>query len=306
MDKTAGSETPIATLRNVTKRYGQVTAVDRLSLDIRRGEVLALLGPNGAGKTTSVNLLLGLTWPTTGTVELFGQSPREVAARRRIGAMLQGTQLGGHARVREVITLYSGYYLRPLTLAETLNTAGLEGLENRPVVKLSGGQKQRLAFALAICGNSELLFLDEPTVGLDVEARRGFWVSIRHLKEQGRSVVLTTHYLEEADTLADRIAVINLGRVIAEGTPAEIKRTVAQRHIRCRTKLNAVQIGMLPGVNSVQQDGERLDIVAVRPESVLYEMLKLDPALQDLEVTGAKLEEAFLALTVDNQKEKAA
>ncbi|MGH8312196.1 MAG: ABC transporter ATP-binding protein [Gammaproteobacteria bacterium] len=296
----------IAALRDVTKRYGQVTAVDRLSLDIRRGEVLALLGPNGAGKTTSVNLLLGLAWPSSGSVELLGLSPREVAARRRIGAMLQGAQLGGHARVNEVIALQSGYYPNPLPLAVTLHTAGLEGLENRPIVKLSGGQKQRLLFALAICGNPELLFLDEPTVGLDVESRRGFWKSIRQLREQGRSIVLTTHYIEEADALADRIVVINRGRVIAEGTPAEIKQTVARRHIRCVTKLNAVQIKILPGVTSMQQDGERLDIVAARPESVLFEMLKLDPALHDLEVTGAKLEEAFLALTDENHEEKAA
>lgn len=296
----------IAALRNVTKRYGTVTAVDRLSLYVRQGEVLALLGPNGAGKTTSVNLLLGLAWPTTGAVELFGQSPREVAARRRIGAMLQGAQLGSHARVGEMIALYSGYYLQPLALAETLRTAGLEGLENRPVVKLSGGQKQRLAFALAICGNSELLFLDEPTVGLDVEARRGSWVSIRRLKEQGRSVVLTTHYIEEADALADRIVVINRGRLVAEGTPAEIKRTVAQRHIRCITKLSMARIRMLPGVTTVSQESARLDIVAAHPESVLFEMLKLDPALRDLEVTGAKLEEAFLVLTDDHREEQAA
>lgn len=306
MDKLADTPAPIAALKNVCKRYGQVTAVDKLSLDIRHGEVLALLGPNGAGKTTSVNLLLGLAWPTSGSVELFGLSPREVAARRRIGAMLQGAQLGGHARVHEVIALQSGYYLNPLSITETLHTAGLDGLEHRPVTKLSGGQKQRLLFALAICGNSELLFLDEPTVGLDVEARRGFWAAIRRLKKQGRSIVLTTHYIEEADALADRIVVINRGRVIAEGTPTDIKCTVAQRHIRCMTKLKTAQVKMLPDVTSVNQDGERLDIVAARPESVLFEMLKLDPTLHDLEVSGARLEEAFLALTENNQQEQAA
>lgn len=306
MDNRTNPQTSIAALRNVSKRYGQVTAVDRLSLEIHPGELLALLGPNGAGKTTSINLLLGLAWPSSGKVELFGLSPREVAARRRIGAMLQGAQLGGHARVCEIIALQSGYYLHPLPLAETLRTAGLEGLENRPVVKLSGGQKQRLLFALAICGNSELLFLDEPTVGLDVEARRGFWKSIRELKQAGRSIVLTTHYLEEADALADRIVVINRGRVVAEGTPAEIKQSVARRHIRCITKLNVAQLKMLPEVVSVNQDGERLDIIAARPERVLFEMFKLDPSLHDLEVGGAKLEEAFLALTENNHEEQAA
>ncbi|MGA9852208.1 MAG: ABC transporter ATP-binding protein [Gammaproteobacteria bacterium] len=306
MDKQNDSSTCLAALKKVSKRYGSITAVDKLSLDIRRGEVLALLGPNGAGKTTGINLLLGLAWPTTGTVQLFGQSPRDVSARRRIGAMLQTAQLASHARVDEVIALYSGYYSNPLPHKDALRTAGLEGLENRPVVKLSGGQKQRLMFALAICGNPELLFLDEPTVGLDVESRRGFWTAIRNLKQQGRSIVLTTHYIEEADALADRIVVINRGRVIAQGSPAEIKNTVAQRHIRCVTKLNAAQIRMLPGVTSVNQDGERLDITAAQTESVLFEMLKLDHALHDLEVTGAKLEEAFLALTDETREEKAA
>ena len=306
MNDSAKSQTAVAALRNVSKRYGAVAAVDRLTLETRRGEVLALLGPNGAGKTTSINLLLGLTWPTSGTAELFGLSPREVAARRRIGAVLQGAQLGGHARVREVIELQSGYYLYPLPLAETLRIAGLEDLGNRPVVKLSGGQKQRLLFALAICGNSELLFLDEPSVGLDVESRRAFWNSIRALKQAGRSIVLTTHYLEEADALADRIMVINRGRIIAEGTPADIKRSVVQRHIRCVTGLNEEQIKRLPGVSSVRRDGKRLDIAAAHPESVLFEMLKLDPALHDLEVTGARLEEAFLALTADRPEEQAA
>ncbi|MGH8369814.1 MAG: ABC transporter ATP-binding protein, partial [Gammaproteobacteria bacterium] len=250
---------PVARLETVTKRYGKVTAVDRLSLEVRRGEVLALLGPNGAGKTTSVNLLLGLAWPNSGHAELFGQSPKELSARRRIGTMLQDAQLGDHARVHEIIRLYSGYYLDPLPLAEVLQIAGLEGLEQRFATKLSGGQKQRLMFALAICGNPELLFLDEPTVGLDVEARRNFWVAIRRLKDQGRSIVLTTHYLEEADALADRIVVINGGRVIVEGSPADIKRTVAQRHIRCITRLNATQIHALPGVTSVRQNGKQLD-----------------------------------------------
>ncbi len=306
MNPLTDTQVTIAALRNVVKRYGAIVAVDHVELDIRRGEVLALLGPNGAGKSTSINLLLGLAWPTSGGVELFGRSPREVNTRRRIGAMLQGAQLRGHARVQEVVALQSGYYPNPLSLADTLHTAGLEGLEHLPVARLSGGQKQRLLFALAICGNSELLFLDEPTVGLDVEARRGLWTSIRKLREQGRSVVLTTHYIEEADALADRIVVINHGRMIAQGTPAEIKRTVAQRHIRCITKLDAAKIRTLGGVTRITADGGRLDIVAERPENVLFEILKLDPELHDLEVTGARLEDAFLALTQDNPGEQAA
>lgn len=295
----------VATLSGVSKRYGEVTAVDRLDLTVHRGEVLALLGPNGAGKTTCVSLLLGLARPDSGRAELFGCSPYEQTARRRVGVMLQGAQLGGRARVREIIGLHSGYYLDALPLRETLCTAGLAGLERRPVEKLSGGQRQRLLFALAICGNPQLLFLDEPTVGLDVESRRGFWAAIRQLGRQGRSIVLTTHYLEEADALADRIVVLSRGRLVAAGSPAEIKRSVSRRTIRCVSRLPACEIERLPGVTSVRQDRGRLEVLCSHPESVLRSMLELDPALSGLEVSGARLEEAFVALTT-NEQERAA
>ncbi|MGH8426897.1 MAG: ATP-binding cassette domain-containing protein [Gammaproteobacteria bacterium] len=296
----------IARLSDLTKRYGSVTAVDSISLDIRRGEILALLGPNGAGKTTSVNLLLGLAQPTTGKVELFGRTPREIGVRRRIGAMLQDAQLDSHARVHEVLTLHAGYYPDPMSAREALELAGIEALSQRPVTKLSGGQKQRLMFALALCGNPELLFLDEPTAGLDVEARRIVWATLRALAEDGRTIVLTTHYLEEADALADRIIVVNRGRIVAAGSPAEIKNTVAQRRIRCVTRLAPEQVLALPGVTAVKRDGTRLEIAAAKPEAVVFELLKRDAALHDLEVTGARLEEAFLALTEDHPLEKAA
>ncbi|HLI18446.1 MAG TPA: ABC transporter ATP-binding protein [Rhodanobacteraceae bacterium] len=297
-DSLAGA-TP-ARLRGVTRRYGTVVALDGIDLEVRQGELLSLLGPNGAGKTTAISLLLGLVRPTSGSAELFGRPPRDVAARRRTGAMLQGAQLGGHARVREMVALYSGYYKNPLPLAETLRLAGLDEAKDRPVAKLSGGQQQRLRFALAICGNPELLFLDEPTAGMDVEARQTLWTAVRKLKQQGRSIVLTTHYLEEADALADRVVVVHHGRVIADGSPADIKRTVAQRRIRCATSLDDGQIVNLPGVMRVERSGERVDIVATQPEATLRRMFELDPDLHDLEVTGARLEEAFLALTQDD------
>lgn len=296
----------IARLADITKRYGNVTAVDALNLDIHQGEILALLGPNGAGKTTSVNLLLGLARPTTGQAELFGRPPREIAVRRRIGAMLQDAQIDSHARVREVLALQTGYYPDPMSVREALELAGIEALPERPVTKLSGGQKQRLMFALALCGNPELLFLDEPTAGLDVEARRALWSTLRALAEDGRTIVLTTHYLEEADALADRIVVVNRGRIVAAGSPAEIKNTVAQRRIRCVTRLTREQVQALPGVTAVKRDGARLEITASQPESVVLELLKRDDALHDLEVTGARLEEAFLALTEEHPLEKAA
>ncbi|MGH8273603.1 MAG: ABC transporter ATP-binding protein, partial [Gammaproteobacteria bacterium] len=266
----------IARLTSLTKRYGNVTAVDNISLDIRRGEILALLGPNGAGKTTSVNLLLGLAQPTTGKVELFGCAPREIAVRRRIGAMLQDARLDSHARVREVLALHAGYYSTPMSVREALELAGIEALAERSVTKLSGGQKQRLMFALALCGNPELLFLDEPTAGLDIEARRTLWSTLRALAEDGRTIVLTTHYLEEADALADRIVVVNRGRVVAEGSPDEIKNTVAQRRIRCVTRIAQAQVQALPGVTAVKRDGTRLEIAAAQPEAVVFALLKLD------------------------------
>lgn len=295
-----------ARLRGVTRRFGNVVALDGVDLEVRCGELLALLGPNGAGKTTAISLLLGLVQPTGGRAELFGCLPRDIAARRRAGAMLQGAQLGGYARVREMIVLYSGYYMNPLPLPETLRLAGLEDVAARPVAKLSGGQQQRLRFALAICGNPELLFLDEPTAGMDVEARQTLWTAVRGLKQQGRSIVLTTHYLEEADALADRVVVIHHGRLIADGSPAEIKRTVAQRRFRCVTALSEPQIASLPGIARIEWSGERVEVVAARPEAVLREMFRLDPELRDLEVTGARLEEAFLSLTQDNTAQEAA
>lgn len=303
---TSCSDRAPARLRGVTRRFGGLVALADIDLDVRHGELLALLGPNGAGKTTAISLMLGLVQPSSGRVELFGSPPADIAARRRTGAMLQGAELGGNLRVSEVLALYAGYYPNPFPLADTLKLAGLETLAARSVAKLSGGQQQRLRFALAICGNPELLFLDEPTAGMDVEARRSLWAAVRRLKQQGRSIVLTTHYLEEADALADRVVVINHGRLIADGSPDEIKRTVAQRRIRCVTSLSAARIEAMPGVSRVERSLERLDIVAAHPESVLREMFSLDPDLRELEVTGARLEEAFLSLTRASDAREAA
>ncbi|HET8552126.1 MAG TPA: ABC transporter ATP-binding protein [Gammaproteobacteria bacterium] len=292
----------VAELDNVTKRYGAVTAVDNLNLEIRAGEILSLLGPNGAGKTTSINLLLGLVQPSAGSATLFGLPPSDLNARRRIGAMLQSSVLESHVRVAECVAQYAGYYPQPMSVITALRHAGIEDLAKRSVTKLSGGQKQRLMFALALCGNPPLLFLDEPTAGLDVEARRALWTALRTLAADGRTIVLTTHYLEEADALADRIAVMNRGRVVAEGTPTEIKSRVALRRIRCVTELDGNIIAALPDVHSVQADGSRLEIATARPEQVLRELLWQDPSLSELEVSGARLEDAFLELTREEEK----
>jgi len=214
---------PPAQLANVTKRFGTTTALDNISLSIEPGELVALLGPNGAGKTTAVRLLLGLCSPDAGIARVFGANPRDAANRIRTGAMLQVARVPETLRVREHIELFSSYYPDPMPIAEVIAAAGLEGIENKNFGDLSGGQKQRLLFGLAICGNPDFIALDEPTVGLDVEARRALWKQIRAFVARGKSVLLTTHYLDEADALADRVIVIDKGRIAAEGTPADIK-----------------------------------------------------------------------------------
>jgi len=222
---------PVAELKFVTKRYGPIDALRGVNLTIQPGELLALLGPNGAGKTTAVRILLGLTQPDSGHATIFDRAPGSHAAKLRRGALLQVAKVPETLKVREHIELFSAYYPKPLPLAETLEAAGLTGIENRLFGDLSGGQKQRVLFALALCGNPDLLFLDEPTVGLDVEARRALWTRIRAFVARGGSVLLTTHYLEEAEALANRIAVINQGRIVALGSPAEIKAGAAQNNL---------------------------------------------------------------------------
>jgi ABC-2 type transport system ATP-binding protein len=212
-----------AQLDAVSKSYGDTHALRDVTLTVAAGETLALLGPNGAGKTTAIRLLLGLTAPTSGTAQLFGKNPREARNRARSGAMLQAGDVPEMLTVREHIELFSSYYPKPLPVGDTIRAAALEGLQKRRFGQLSGGQQQRVFFALAICGDPEILFLDEPTVGLDIEMRQVMWESIRGFVSRGRSVLLTTHYLGEADALADRIALIRGGEIIAQGTPAEIK-----------------------------------------------------------------------------------
>jgi ABC-2 type transport system ATP-binding protein len=288
---------PIATLTNIVKRYGTTVALDGLSLSLRPGEVVALLGPNGAGKTTAVKLLLGLISPTSGTARVFGSDPREATTRTRVGAMLQVARVTETLRVREHLDLFRSYYHHPLPVADIFRIAQLQGIEDRLFGQLSGGQKQRILFALAICGNPDLIFLDEPTVGMDIEARRALWQQIRSLSAQGKTVLLTTHYLEEADALAHRIIVINKGRVISAGTPAEIKRSSGGRTIRCQTRLSQEFLQALPGVSNVECNEGAVVVTASDAEMVVREMLLRDESLSGLEVAGPALEDAFLALT---------
>jgi len=295
---------PVATTRAVKKAYGNITALNNLNLELRSGELLALLGPNGAGKTTLVRVLLGTAKPDAGAVAVFGDDPYLGGVQTRVGAMLQVGRVPETLKVREHVDLFSSYYPKPLPLDETLQIAGLTDIANRPYGELSGGQKQRVLFALAICGDPDLLFLDEPTVGLDVEARRMMWVQIRSLIERGKTVLLTTHYLNEADALADRILVLNHGAIIAEGTPAEIKARALGKQIRCTSRLSLDEIRQIPGVLNAKADRNGFELQVNAAEPVLRELLQRDQWLADLEVTNAGLEEAFLALTQNQNGSK--
>jgi ABC-2 type transport system ATP-binding protein len=297
--KTVGAA--VASLDAVSKNYGTVKALKNVQFSVRAGELVALLGPNGAGKTTAVKLLLGLASPSAGRVSVFGGNPVQPEVRMRVGAMLQVAKVPETLKVREHIDLFSSYYLNPLPLAATLAAAGLEEIKDRQFGELSGGQRQRVLFALALCGDPDILFLDEPSVGMDVETRRALWEQIRSLVARGKTVLLTTHYLPEADALADRVVVINKGEIIAEGTPAEIKAKTAGRKIRCISKLSAETVRAVPGVLAVRTDREAIEISATDAERVIRELLRRDETLSGLEITSAGLEEAFLALTHDNK-----
>lgn len=304
-----------ASLHEATKRYRNgVVALDRVSLELRSGEVVALLGPNGAGKSTAVKLMMGLTSPTEGTVRVFGGDPRFAGNRVRTGVMLQVGRAPEMLRVREHVQIMRGYYPRPLPFSEIVRAAGLEGIEQRMFGQLSGGQKQRVLFALALAGDPDLIFLDEPTVGLDIEARRGMWAEIRSLRSRGKTVLLTTHYLEEADALADRIIVLNKGQVICKGSPAEVRAAAAGQSsspggdesqsqlpnvklLSFQTQLSREQILNLAGVRKVEASGSGVVVTTSAPESTLRELLALDPELRGLDVRSPALEDAFLTLT---------
>ncbi|KRG65546.1 ABC transporter ATPase [Stenotrophomonas humi] len=292
----------LASLRGVYKRYGTLTALDGVDMDLHAGQVLALLGPNGAGKTTAIGLLLGLLRADAGQVRLFGNDPQQLPARRGIGVMLQDAQLPETLTVQELLRLIASYYPTPRALAETAALAGVEDLLRRPYGKLSGGQQRRVQFAIAICGRPRLLFLDEPTVGLDLAARRRLWTSVRTLVGEGCAVVLTTHYLEEAEQLADRICVMLRGRIVSDGSVDALRARVLVRAVRCQSQLDVMQVERWPGVRQALREGAHLHLACDQVEAVVRRLLEADPALSALEVKPAGLEEAFCDLTNPQQQ----
>jgi len=293
---------PLARLRGARKHYGATVALDGIDLDVHAGEVLAVLGANGAGKTTALGLLTGRIAPDAGQVELMGGDPRIPALRRGIGVMLQDTSLPDTLRVDEHIRLFSSYYPRPRPLAETLALAGIADLAKRNYGELSGGQQRRVQFALAICGRAPLIFVDEPSTGLDVEARHNLWQVLRQLRSEGTGIVLTTHYLEEADALAERVVLLAGGRVLAEDTPTGIKARAAGKRVRARSQLTLEQIAAWPEADAVDVTDAIIEVRSRTPEALLRRWLAHDPHLIDLEVRPLSLEEAFLSLTAHARK----
>ncbi len=292
----------LAELSGVSKRFGKTVALDKLDLKVRSGELFAVLGPNGAGKTTAISLLLGLLKPDAGSVRLFGQSPQLIAPRRLIGVMMQEVFLAPELRVREQIDLVASYYPAPLSPAAVMEMTHTASLAERPYGKLSGGQKRQAQFAMAICGRPKLLFLDEPTVGLDVQARQMMWATLRQLINQGCSIVLTTHYLEEAEALADRVAVLANGRLLASGTVSDMRALVVRKRIRCSTTLAVEEVSTWPGVENASRDQHGLHITAIDADAVVRRLMAADENLQELEVRSAGLAEAFAELTKEATK----
>lgn len=295
------SSPPALRFTGVTHCYGALRALDDLHLTVERGQTLALLGPNGAGKSTTISVLLGLLQPRTGSVEVLGRTPRHAVASGRVGAMLQtgsGTGLPPGVRVAEVVRLVRRLYRRPAPFDVIVERAGITTLLHRRTGQLSGGQAQRVRFALAIAGDPEIVFLDEPTAAMDVAAQRTFWRMIRALGDEGRTIVFATHHLAEADHVADRVVVLNHGRVVADGPAATLKAAVASRQLRFVVdKPNCAVLDLLDGVTDVDVRGTTVTLDSLDADASIRALVREGVAFRDLEITGAGLEEAFLALT---------
>jgi len=294
---TPGHSESIASLQGVSKRFGAAIALQDFDLEIRRGELLALLGPNGAGKSTAISILLGLRRADSGTALLFGQSPRRVHARLGVGVMMQEIGLPPELRVRELIELVSTYYPAPLDLSGAIELAGVGGIAERRYDALSGGQKRLTQFALAICGAPRLLFLDEPTTHLDQDARALLWERVRLLVKQGTSVVLTTHYIEEAEILAHRVVVIASGRAVASGTVSDIRSVAVRQRVECVTSIPVEELRTWAEIEQAELVSGRLILTTEDSIALTERLIATDRGLRDLEVRRATLAEALAVMT---------
>ncbi|KJK41157.1 sulfate ABC transporter ATP-binding protein [Streptomyces variegatus] len=283
----------------VSKAYDAVRAVDGLTLDLSPGQTVALLGPNGAGKSTTLDLLLGLKTPDSGTVRLFGTSPRDAIVAGRVGAMLQSGGLMDEVTVAELVRLACDLHPKPYRPSEVLSRAGIEQIADRKADKLSGGQAQRVRFALATAGDSDLIVLDEPTTGMDVTTRQAFWATIREQAGQGRTVLFATHYLEEADAVADRVLVLHRGRLLADGTAAEIKARAGARRVSFDVEgaIDEPALRALPFLTGIDISGRTVRIQSADADATVHALYGLGVYPRNLEVAGLGLEQAFVAIT---------
>lgn len=289
---------PAVLLQGLTKSFGTVAAVRGIDLVVAPREIVAVLGPNGAGKSTTTEMILGITAPDAGSVRVFGQTPREAVRAGRVGAMLQAGALLQEASVIDLLKLMHGLHRHPRPLTDVIERADVGGFLQTLTDKLSGGQAQRLRYACAIMPDPELLILDEPTVGMDVEVRRSFWASMRSFSAVGRTVLFATHYLEEADAVADRVVVLDEGRVVADGTAAEIKARVAGRTVAVALdSVDSAAAAALPEVARTERSGSRLLLHTADSDALLRALLASQPWVRDIEIISARLEDAFLALT---------
>lgn len=288
---------PAVSFTGAVKTFGAVRALQGVDLEISQGETVALLGRNGAGKSTAISLLLGLNEPDEGTVRVFGAPPEQSVRAGRIGAMLQEGRAVPRVTVRELVAFVAGRYPDPMPVAHALELAGITELAGRRVDRLSGGQTQRVRFAVALAGNPSVIVLDEPTAALDVEARHAFWASMRSYARLGHTVLFSTHHLEEADAHADRILVIDQGRIVADGTGEQLKRSVGGSLVAFDLAEQGTEgLELLPGVRSVEVRGERARLRTDDPDATVVALAELG-AIRRLEVAPASLDDAFLALT---------
>ncbi|HVX43649.1 MAG TPA: ABC transporter ATP-binding protein [Mycobacteriales bacterium] len=296
------NEKPAIEISGLTAKYGDVTAVDNIDLTIHSGQTVALLGPNGAGKTTTVKHLLGVLSPASGAITVQGDRPREAIMAGHIAAMQQDGGLMEGVTVRELLTFVRKLYTKPMHIDDLIEAAGVGDILDKRADQLSGGQTQRVRFGLALAGDPGILVLDEPTAAMDVESRRAFWARMRGYASEGRTILFATHYLEEADAVADRVIVMARGRIVSDGSVTELKAGVGARTVRFTLAAGTTTAGLesLPAVQSLEQHGESAVLRTTDPEATLRALFAVRDRVPDLEVSGASLEEAFLALTSDD------
>lgn len=291
---------PIIELNKVTKVFKNKTAVNEISFSIQKGEIVAILGPNGAGKTTTMNMMLGLLEPSEGNIQLFKKQPKDKFVREKIGAMLQEVSVIDALKVKEVIHLFRSYYPNPLSFAELVDLTGFSQNEcQKRANKLSGGQKRRLGFAIAMAGDPDVLFFDEPTVGLDVTSRKVFWNTVKELKQRGKTIIFTTHYIQEADDIAERVILFHEGKIVGDGTPLDIKSKLTKQAVTfsADSTIRYEELTALPFVTDVYEKDGRLYVLTEQPDDVLKAIFAKGIPVRNIGVERGRLEDAFEQVT---------